>query len=145
MNRLRPTGDSDDSDDLDLDDDLSFEDEDEEDEDCDEDDDGDEWSREDQVNAGATESPSDYYFKATAAPDSLIAPIMILITPKQYFDTEGCQWDGHVSVDCGGPLNLPDYEELAEGMFAPVDETATIASVEKDLKSRGFMFNNNLC
>jgi len=94
--------------------------------------------------AGATDKPRDYYFKVVCDPGN-INPIMILITPKSFWDANQYTWDQHVSQDAGGPLGLPGYEELAEGTFAPEAETASAASVERDLIQRGLILNPKLC
>jgi len=42
----------------------------------------------------------------------------VAICPKAYWDKEKCLWDDHISVDCGGPLTLPDeFEEVEEAQF----------------------------
>jgi len=94
--------------------------------------------------AGATKNPADYYFQvfydpAAQAPES-DTPLFAIITPKKYFDDNGYQFDGHISQEAGGLLRLaPDYYELEEGSVEPGDESATFASMEADLKARGFI------
>jgi len=42
----------------------------------------------------------------------------VIINPKDYWDTEACQSDEHISTTCGGTLDLPvEFEELAESTF----------------------------
>lgn len=137
---------ADDDEDEDEDDDLELcndEDADENDEDCDEE--GCEVDPEELAlwdEAGATGNPKDYYFKVAHDPNHH-CPTMITITPKKYFDAEGYLWDQHISLECGGPLDI-EYAEIAEGIFEPLDEGDTVASIEADLRSRGFIHNPNL-
>ena len=94
--------------------------------------------------AGATKNPADYYFQVFSDPES-DTPLFAIITPKKYFDDNGYQFDGHISQEAGGLLHLdPDYDELAEGSVEASDESATKASIEADLKARGFIPHLNL-
>jgi len=96
------------------------------------------------VEAGVTVDPKDYYFKVFS--DSMHEPqIWVTITPKQFYDANGYLFGQHISQEAGGLLKLaPDYYELCEGDCEASDPNATVASVEADMKSRGFIHNQNL-
>jgi hypothetical protein len=92
---------------------------------------------------GLTQNPSDYYFKVGMCQD-FNTPYAI-ITPKKFLDDNGYQYDGHITQEAGGLLALhPEYCELEEGSVGPEDPAATQASVEADLRARGFIHNPNL-
>jgi len=95
--------------------------------------------------AGATKNPADYYFQVFSDPESAIVPLYAFITPKKCLDDTGIPFDQHISQEAGGLLRLaPDYYELEEGSVEPGDESATFASMEADLKARGFIPHSNL-
>ena len=94
------------------------------------------------AEAGASNNPSDYYFRVESTPDSLLGPIMISICPKKHFDAEGYLFDQHLTQDNGGPLQLdPRFEELQEAIFG-FDGAATEA--EDLLKKMGMTLNPQL-
>jgi hypothetical protein len=96
------------------------------------------------AEAGATFSPSDYYFKVFSQPDSF-CPLYATITPKKYYDDNGFQFDGHVTQSAGGLLAIHQaYGEEMEGMISPFDPSLTEAAMNADLRKRGFVHNPNL-
>jgi hypothetical protein len=94
--------------------------------------------------AGITIHPKDYYFKVFTNPDCE-TPLSVTIIPKKYYDKTGVWYDQHISQEAGGLLKLaPDYYELSEVECEASDPNATVASIEADLKTRGFIHNPNL-
>lgn len=99
---------------------------------------------EDLLEAGITQNPKDYYFKVEHNPDH-DPPVWAIIQPKKYFDTNGCWFDGHVTLDAGGLLDLdPDYCELCEGEVESSNESITLQAMQADLLARGFELNPKL-
>jgi hypothetical protein len=91
------------------------------------------------AEAGATVNPRDYYFYAIHKTNSLIGGTWVFICPKSFFDKEGYQFDQHLSIDAGGPLNLPDpFDEVAETQFI---FNGSVAQAESILKNMGMTRN----
>jgi hypothetical protein len=64
----------------------------------------------------------EYLFAIVDATNAYIEPdygkFYLAINPKSYWDSDGCQYDQHITVDNGGELDLPEeIEEVAEGQF----------------------------